>query len=61
MLRYICLSRGLEERFYSKDLKTRALIDCYLDWHHTNTRKCAILIFDKVLGPKLGVKPTANL
>lgn len=33
----------------------------YLDWHHTNTRKCAWLVFNKVFGKNLGLKPWLDL
>lgn len=39
MLRYICSSRKLPDHWYPQDLKKRAIVDQYLDWHHTNIRK----------------------
>ena len=27
--------------WYPQDIKKAALVDCYLDWHHTNTRRAA--------------------
>jgi len=45
IMRYLCNSRNVEEQWYpKKDLKKRALIDLYLDWHHTNTRRCTWFI-----------------
>jgi len=38
IMRYLCDSRGLPDHWYPKDLKERALVDRYLDWHSTNTR-----------------------
>ena len=35
ILRYICSSRQLPDHWYPKDVKKRALVDQYLDWHHT--------------------------
>jgi glutathione S-transferase len=37
ILRYICLSRQLEQ-FYPSDLTVRGRIDSWLDWKHTNLR-----------------------
>ena len=46
ILRYLCNSRNVADHFYPKtDFKKRAVIDCYLDWHLTNTRQyCAKLV-----------------
>jgi len=38
IMRYLCDSRGLPDHWYPKDLKKRALMNRYLDWHSTNTR-----------------------
>ena len=35
ILRYICSSRQLPDHWYPKDTKKRALVDQYLDWHHS--------------------------
>ena len=37
------------------DFTKRAKIEEYLDFHHTNTRKCANLIFNTLFAPNLGV------
>lgn len=56
------IMRYLIERFnkfslYPKeDLQLRATVDSYLDWHHTNTRKCASYIFNKYFAASLGLK-----
>lgn len=39
ILRYLCGSRKLDDKWYPSDPKKRALVDQYLDWHHLNTRK----------------------
>ena len=41
ILRYLNGSRAVADNWYPKDLKKRALVDRYLDWHHSNTRLCA--------------------
>jgi len=38
IFRYLCESRNLPDHWYPKDLKKRALVDRYLDWHSSNTR-----------------------
>lgn len=34
----------------------RAKIDEYLDFHHTNTRKCANLIFNSLFAKTIGIQ-----
>jgi len=46
---------------YPEDLKLRAKVDCYLDWHHTNTRRAGNYMFGKLFAPSLGMKPAFNL
>ena len=38
ILRYLCSSRNLPDHWYPRDLKKRARVDQYLDWHHLNVR-----------------------
>ena len=38
ILRYLCSSRHLPDHWYPRDLRKRALVDQYLDWHHLNVR-----------------------
>ena len=38
IMRYLHESRECADHWYPKDLKKRAKIDEYLDWHHSNTR-----------------------
>jgi len=40
ILKYLCNSKNIPEHWYPNDPKKRALVDQYLDWHHSNTRKC---------------------
>lgn len=45
IMRYLCNTRKVDDHWYPKhDRRKRALIDAYLDWHHTNTRRCAQFI-----------------
>jgi len=38
IFRYLCDSRNLPDHWFPKDLKQRALVNRYLDWHPANTR-----------------------
>lgn len=57
IIRYLCLKypQKLEKWYPVHDLVKRAKIDEYLDFHHTNTRKCAMLIFNTLFAPNLGI------
>jgi len=45
MMRYLCNSRNVAPNWYPQnDVKQRARIDVYLDWHHLNTRRCTWFI-----------------
>ena len=59
IMRYICGSRNLPSNWYPSDPKKRALVDQYLDWHHTNLRQgVAGQVFKTVFGPMMGMKYT---
>lgn len=52
IMRYLCVSRNLPDHYYPSDLKQRAKVDSWLDWHHTNLRHGAIrLIKANIYGP----------
>lgn len=56
-MRYICRSRNVGLDIYPfNDAKKLGKIEAYLDWHHTNTRKCAWYIFNEVMVKQLGLK-----
>eukprot|EP00127_Corallochytrium_limacisporum_P003791 Clim_evm5s153 gene=Clim_evmTU5s153 len=44
IMTYLCDSRGLDD-WYPKDPSTRARVDEYLHWHHSNTRFASSGIF----------------
>jgi len=45
IMRYLCNSRNVAPNWYPQnDVKQRAKIDVYLDWHHQNTRRCTMYI-----------------
>ena len=55
IMKYICASRNLEDYWYPKNIKQRAIVDQYLDWHHTKIRRgCADWVFKTLFGPKIG-------
>jgi len=41
ILRYLADSKDVPTQWYPKEPRRRALVDRYLDWHHTNTRRCS--------------------
>jgi len=56
ILRYLARSRSTADHWYPKDPKAAALVDRYLDWHHSNTRQgAAPYLFGKTFAPILGV------
>ena len=53
ILRYLCEKFGVADHWYPKEMKKRAKMDQYLDWHHTYLRYgCAGLVFKTHFGPK---------
>ena len=63
IMRYLCLKYPvhLSKWYPTIDLAKRAKIDEYMDFHHTNTRLCANLIFNSLFAKNLGVEdPTFN-
>jgi glutathione S-transferase len=57
IMRYLADSRKVDERWYPRaDLKARALIDQFLDWHHGNIRAgSAGYLFNKYIAGRLGI------
>ena len=56
ILQYLCNVYGqAQPHWYPREARQRARIDCYLHWHHANTRSCATYTFSKVLGPRMGM------
>ena len=41
IMKYLCSTRKVDDHWYPKDLKKRAIVDRYLDWHHSNLRQGA--------------------
>ena len=55
MLRYLHETRYCADHWYPKDLRKRAQIDAYLDWHHGNMRiGSSKYIVEKFLSPLTG-------
>jgi glutathione S-transferase len=54
ILRYLAAKYNVDDHWYPQDLKKRALVDNFLDWHHANTRKAlATYFFITVIAPKM--------
>lgn len=54
ILSYLATSRRVADHWYPADLKARAAVDQYLHWHHTHLRYAGRLVFNLVIGPKMG-------
>lgn len=51
-MRYLCAAFGADDHWYpSKDIKARAIIDQYLDGHHSNLRRAASVLFPTTFLP----------
>jgi len=52
IMRYLCASRNLPDHYYPEDIKQRAQVDYWLDWHHMNLRHGSLrLIKANIFGP----------
>ncbi|KAL4442894.1 hypothetical protein ABPG74_010783 [Tetrahymena malaccensis] len=61
IMRYLS-DRYNKYKLYPQDnIQLRAVINSYLDWHHTNTRKCGAYLFDVYSSSVLGIKPKNNI
>ena len=56
-MRYLSLKfpDHVKEWYPAENAKKRARIDEYLDFHHTNTRRCGLLIFNTLFTKNLGI------
>jgi glutathione S-transferase len=62
ILRYLCRTREVSDHWYPADAKKRAIVDQYLDWHHTNIRiGSGMLVFKSIFGPKMGIKTSEEV
>jgi len=58
IFRYLTELHDIEDHWYPKDVRSRALVDEYLEWQHTNTRSnCAMYFWHKKLIPMMTGKP----
>eukprot|EP00455_Lapot_gusevi_P025967 TRINITY_DN2740_c0_g1_i1.p1 TRINITY_DN2740_c0_g1~~TRINITY_DN2740_c0_g1_i1.p1 ORF type:complete len:152 (+),score=40.58 TRINITY_DN2740_c0_g1_i1:31-456(+) len=56
ILRYLCATRQVADHWYPRQAQARALVDQYLDWHHSNIRRGAAgLTFVRFLAPRFGL------
>ncbi|CAF1323488.1 unnamed protein product [Rotaria sordida] len=52
IMRYICASRKIPDHYYPNDIKQRARVDYWLDWHHMNLRHGSVrLIRANIFAP----------
>ena len=50
-MRYLARSRGVADHWYPSDLRKRALVEKYLDSHHSGLRICVVgVVFNKFFG-----------
>jgi glutathione S-transferase len=56
-MKYLCnkYPQYVGDWYPANDYVKRAKIDEYLDFHHTNTRKCALYIFNTLFAKNMGV------
>jgi glutathione S-transferase len=59
IFRFVMATRkGIQDHWYPTDIKSRALVDEYLEWQHNNTRiTCALYFQSKWLFPLMTGKP----
>ncbi|CAF1427329.1 unnamed protein product, partial [Rotaria sordida] len=52
IMRYICASRKIPDHYFPNDIKQRARVDYWLDWHHMNLRHGSVrLIRANIFAP----------
>ena len=61
IMRYLACSQKCDDHWYPSDLKKRALVDQYLDWHHTNLRTgCHLYLTKKIIYPLFNKEATES-
>lgn len=55
ILRYLSQKYKTPDHWYPIDLQRRAKLDSYLDWHHTNLRKCHTFVWSSFIAPRVGI------
>lgn len=62
ILRYLARSRKVADHWYPQDLKKRAQIDIYLDWHHSFLRQAiGYQIYKRFFAPMVhGIQSTED-
>ncbi|KAL4491376.1 hypothetical protein ABPG72_008032 [Tetrahymena utriculariae] len=61
IMRYLADRYNKSNLYPRGNIQLKAKVDSYLDWHHTNTRKCAPYLFDQYFAPVLGIKPQFDI
>ena len=57
IMRYLADSRGVPDHWYPADLRKRAVVDMYLDQHHSFLRVGSSLSLSTLLSPRMTGKP----
>jgi hypothetical protein len=54
IVRYVANTRNIDNHYYPKDAKKRALIDNFLDWHLGNSRIKLVTLVRAKIAPMVG-------
>ncbi|XP_022085884.1 glutathione S-transferase T1-like [Acanthaster planci] len=57
ILKYLAGKNKVADHWYPADLKVRAKVDQYLDWHHTGLRKQGVDVFVGMIFTPMGGQP----
>eukprot|EP00035_Acanthoeca_spectabilis_P002594 m.88500 g.88500 ORF g.88500 m.88500 type:complete len:221 (-) comp11652_c0_seq1:997-1659(-) len=60
ILRYLAAKHNWAE-YYPSELKKRAKIDFFLEWHHRNSRELTVGLFAPIIRPDLGLAPNKSV
>jgi len=62
ILRYLARKHNVPNHWYPTEPKAMALVDRYLDWHHSFLRTgSSTTVFNTLFAPRMGIKSSVNL
>lgn len=62
ILRYLARKHNVPAHWYPTDPKAMALVDRYLDWHHSYLRNgSSTTVFNTLFAPRMGITKNVNL
>lgn len=62
ILRYLSIKYSVPDHWYPKSPRKMAIVDRYLDWHHSYLRNgCSTTVFNTLFAPRLGITRSVNL